>query len=358
MPPIDEAGTTQNEGLDIEETVAGIAADLKLSDVGASGADGGETSQTEGAPAGETGGEGAPAKAAPTPADGESAAAPGTASPQAAAPAVDDQAPDTWRKEAKEKWSTLPPELKSEIRKREGDVAKFVEQTRGDVAIAREFTKVFEPYAKLYTERGIDAWQHTANLLHAHATLTWGTPQQKLAAFAGLARDAGIDLRAFAQGDARGAVGNETIQYIQRLESRLNQLQQGVTGVTSTVQAARAQELEQAVLAFAQDKENHPYFWEVADDIRGLIESGQATTLQAAYDIAVLRNPQVRQQVIDSEAAKRAATLASTANARAAKAAKAAGANVRSSGKGRPAAGTGSIDDTLRETLSDINSRS
>lgn len=327
--------------MDISATVEKIASDLHLAEA--------PTEATE-KPAAEAGGPPVATPEAPEAETPLAAAAPPT-------PAPEDQPPDTWTKGSKEKWGTISPELRQEIRKRESDISRYVGETKQAVQVAQAFEKVVAPFAEVLQRNNIDPWQHTANLLQAHAQLTWGDPQTKTQAFIGLAQQAGIDLRALATGQGVAALNNQYLQRMNQLEDYVRKLEAGVTGVTSAVQTARAAELESGVLAFAQDEAAHPFFWEVVGEIQHFIQTKAATTLEQAYELAVMANPVTRGKAIEAEASKRAANLAQLEAARAAKARKAAAANVRTVGTGRASAKAGTIDDTLKEALANIHAR-
>lgn len=303
------------------------------------------------APAAET-------ETASSPADGNSAAptAPAPESGSTTPPSPDDTPPDTWKKEAKEKWATLSPELRAEVRRREADIAKFVGESKPAIEVGRSFEKVITPYLEMFKQQNINPWDHTAGLLKAHAALTSGTPEQRVAMFRQLAADVGIDVSKLAA-EGNEAANNPVFQHIQQLEAKVRQLEQGVTGVTSSVKEARIAELEQEVLAFAKEEDKHPFFYEVATEITGLLQSGVAKTLEEAYRTAVNANPLTRQKLLERDVAAKLEEQAKAQQAAADKAKKAAATNVRSTGKGRAAPARESIDDTLRDALAEINSR-
>jgi hypothetical protein len=349
MDPLETGGEQpQEQTMDMEAAVADIASSLQIepeesenleksgdnSDENNSQAD----ASSPASPPPETKVAGTPPPAPSTPADPE------------------DKAPDTWTKEAKEKWATVSPELKAEIRKREADIARHVGETKEAVNVAKSFEKVISPYLPVLAQHQINPWDHTANLLKAHATMVLGTPEQKVATFRQLAVDAGIDVASLAQ-EGTAAANNPLVQHIQALQTRINQLEQGVTGVTSSVQAARAAELEANVLAFAQDEEAHPFFYDVVDDIQNLIATRAATTLDKAYELAIMANPITRQKMVEREIQKRLDANAVQDRERADKAKKAATGTVRANGRGRAAPAIGTIDDTLKEALAHIHSR-
>lgn len=287
----------------------------------------------------------------------EKPADPTTQAPQ------DDRPPDTWRKEAQEAWTTTPPAVKAELAKRENDLARYVGETKKYqtdiapyVAVGAAVNKIMEPYMPLLQQSGVKPQEHLQRLLYAHATLTFGQPEQKAAMFKQLAQDAGIDLGALASG--QGAVENSSLPQIRALQQEIAQLRQGVTGVASSFQEAQAAELAQGIVAFANDTENHPFFAQVADQIPAIIDAGQAKTLKDAYDLAVERNPQTRAALRDKEYSARRAKETASQSAHAGAARKALGANVKSRGTGRAAPALGTVDDTLKEAMREINSRS
>jgi hypothetical protein len=273
-----------------------------------------------------------------------------------------DRAPDTWRKEAQEAWKTTPPAVKSELVKREADISRYVGETKKYqeeiapyITVGAAVNKIIEPYLPLLQQAGVQPATHLERLLYAHATLTFGRPEQKAAMFKQLAIDSGIDLAALANG--QGSPEHAMLPAFRSLQQELAQLRQGVTGVTTSFQEAQAAELAQGIVAFANDTENHPFFAAVADQIPAIIDAGQAKTLKDAYDLAVERNPQTRAALRDREyQARRRKEVASQAG-HASAARKAMGAKVVSRGTGRAAPALGTVDDTLKEAMAEINSR-
>ncbi len=336
----------ESGGMDMEAAVADIAESLQV----APAAD--EDLENSGDNPNENDSQTAASSPASPPPETKVAGAPPSAPTEDPA----DKAPDTWTKEAKEKWATVPADLKAEIRKREADIAKYAGETKEAVNVAKSFEKVISPYLSTFQQYNINPWDHTANLLKAHSTMVFGTPEQKVATFRQLAVDAGIDVTALSAAGT-DAANNPLVQHIQALQARINQLEQGVTGVTSSVQAARAAELESSVLAFAQDEDAHPFFYDVVDDIQHLIQTKAATTLEKAYETAVMTNPITRQKMIDREVQKRTTATQAVERERVEKAKKAATGTVRANGRGRAASPIGTLDDTLKEALANIHSR-
>jgi len=332
---------TVPEGLDIEATVADIADSLSL------------TPQAEEPPEQSTEqveGEDVAAAAAPEKSDAPPPAEDTTA-PAAAAPATD-APPDTWRKEAKEAWAAVPPAVREELKKREADIASYVEQSKQPVAVGKKHEEMIAPYMPMFQKTGVDPWHNIGAMLKAQELLLFGSPEQKLAMFGSLAQQAGLKF----ENGALAAPPDANNQYISRLEQRLAELEGGVKQVTSTVQEARQKELQENVAAFAQDAA-HPFFYQVADRIAHLIRGGAAANLEEAYQTAILADPLIRPKVVEAEATRVAEAKAKADKERLAAAAKTARVNVRSTSRARAVQSPTSIDDTLKETLAAIQSR-
>ena len=338
MPPEEQVvggATEQVEpvGMDMEAAVADIADALSVPP---------EPEEEEAAVEGDEKGE-------------ERALAAEAAKVAAPAPVLDprDAPPDTWRKEAKEAWTTVSPLVKEELRKREADISNYVERVKQPISIGERFTEIITPYLPLFEKSGVDPWQNVQAMLQAQERLLFGSPEEKLAMFQSLAQQSGIK---FDQGQL-SAPPDATVQYVRQLEQRLAQLEGGVKQVTSTMQEARTAELHEGVVAFAQDKETHPYFYEVADKITHFIRTGAAPNLEDAYQMAIMADPIIKAKVIDAEATRVVSAKTAAEVDRAAKARKAGKVNVRTTTRGKTGQPPGSIDDTLKDALAEIHAR-
>lgn len=272
----------------------------------------------------------------------------GAAETSAAAPTTPTEpaleAPRTWRKEASEKWATLPPEVQKEVLKREEDIFRGLESYKADAQVGKSVQHIVAPYLPLLQAAGLDPLQQIDGLMRAHHALATGTPEQKAAVFQRLAQEYQVSL------------GGET-PYI---DPQVAALQKQLSEVQSRLMGRERQEADQArttlqreIDTFAADPA-HPHFDEVANDIAGLLRSGAAANLNEAYEKAIWLNPVTR----GKEQARLAALETAAAESRAQAARKAAGANIRSKAKSAGAtAPLGSIDDTLSAALESIKSR-
>ena len=299
----------------------------------------------------------APPEDSPAPSD--DAAPQGTpastdaAAKDGAAPSPDGPlAPDTWTKEAKAAWGSVPPEVKSELVKRENDYKQGLAQYRVPAEVGSAFEKIITPYLPVYQKFGVNPWDHIPQLLQAHAVMTYGQPEHRIAVFQQLARDAGIDIAKLAEGGT-AAYQSELAQLRQQVQA----LTANVSGVAGKMSASEMATLEAEVKTFASDPANE-FFFDVADGIQAFLSRDPQMTLRRAYDLAVLDNPVVREKILQRQVDERSAA-ASKANAgKVTNARKAASVNVVSRGQGRTApASSGDWESTLHDSLKEIRAR-
>ena len=284
----------------------------------------------------------------------EKAEAPADANAQQSPSGATTLAPDTWTPEAKAEWAKVPARVQQEIAKREGDITRYVTETKEDVTVGRGFKQVMKPYEGLLAQYNVNAWQHVSSLLKAHTTLMFGQPQDKRTLALAILQDAGIDPTKLASENPQDAILKEDPR-VQYLMNRIAQLERGVTGVTSDLQNQRAAETEAEIMAFANDAKAHPHFWEVANQIGSLLKSGMARTLADAYEQAVWANPVTRAKEIARQNGEAQANAERQRKEHLAQARKATAVNVRSraqaSGAAKP---SGNWEDGMADTLAEI----
>lgn len=368
-----------DKGLDIDEGVAEIAADLGLGEEPA----GEEETEAPEAPTesevtpdpkaaklpktGDT----AVKPAAPAAASGESAADPAAT---AAAPATGDgkdsktaipsALPDgspqelrTWRPEARELLKKLPPELKGimdEVLKRERDMDEGLKKAKLGSEVADQFRTMLKPYMPTYQHYKMNPLQHIDQVLKAQMVLYFGTPEQKTAILRKAAQDFGVPFDQLTA-EAPAIDPNDPA-------TRLSQELASVSSNVKQLQQIRQQETEQRfaaeIDAFAKDPA-HPHFEEVSEQVLKLLQSRACGSLQEAYESAVWSNPVTRAKLQSDAQAKAAADAEVKRKADEAARAKATAANVRARPKAAGAATpSGSMDDTMAEVLADIKGRS
>lgn len=309
--------------------------------------------------------------AAPTPAassSGTSAPAPASVAATGAATSTPspapapkpgfspDALPRTWKPELGAKWASVDPEIRAEIARREEAMFHGLEGYRQSAKVGNDFQRTITPYLEKYQRYGIDPMQDVAGLLRARDVLSFGTAEEKIAVVRNIIKDFGIQL----PGDTTAASGEPpyTDPQVAGLQKEVQELKSNLSRADQERAAVKMAEIRSQVEAFANDPANI-YFADVADDIARLMQSGVSKDLKEAYEKAVWANPVTRakeqQRLTEAAAAKAKEDEA----ARVAAARKATGANVRTTAKSTSGtAPTGSIDDTLQETLAAIRGRS
>lgn len=255
----------------------------------------------------------------------------------------------TWRGEAAAEFAKLPPVVQQEILKREEDIFKGIEGYKEAAAFGNSLKQVLDPYLPVLQQYNIQPAAQVADMMQAHYTLAFGTPEQKLALMQQIAKDYQIDLRNLNLG---GAVYVDP--QVADLQKQLQQLQFQMSQSQRAQMEAKRSEIERHVAAFASDPKN-VYFEELANDIAHLLRTGAEKTVEAAYEKAMWMNPAVRAKELTRQQAEKAEAERKKAEA----ARKATAANVRTKAKsGSAATPLGSMDDTLNETLASIRGRS
>lgn len=272
--------------------------------------------------------------------------APDLALPEAteAEPAVElPPPPNSWRKEVAAHWGALPPEVRSEIERREADFHKGIEQYKEAAAFGQAARQIIAPYEGTIRSLGMTPDRAVGELLAADHRLRYGQPGEKLAYFAQLAQHYGIDLNQVAQQPQAAPTDPGVAALQQQVQALGAYLQhQQLLG-----QQQERASLDSEIQRFAADPA-HGHFETVRNDMAALIQAGLAATLEEAYERAIYANPATRAAVLEQQA--KAQREESTKRAQAAKAA--ASVNVRSRAS-VPAemTGNGTMEDTIRQTF-------
>lgn len=291
---------------------------------------------------GETAGDGAEGLGSPPSGAAPSTAAPTQSTSPEAVPVTPTGAPTgdpwmvppkSWKKDLHTHYATLPPDVQRYVHEREQQALQGVMQYKQQVDA---YNGIFEPYKAIMQQAGIEPTTLVKNLAANHHVLATGTPEQKAQVASTLLREYGIDPRSLIfgqqpQGQQQPAPAALPPDY--------EHLRTSVSHLERTIMEGKRQEIQKQVDAFAAA---NPHYAEVESDIAELIGSGAAQDLQTAYDIAIYRNPEIRQKVLDDLLAK------STQQARQVSASKQSATRLNltpGATAGKPV--VGSIDDTM-----------
>lgn len=249
------------------------------------------------------------------------------------------KAPNTWKKEAAEKFASADPIIRAEIERREADFFKGIEQYKQAAQFAQTMERAIAPHMQTLKSLNITPDQAISELMNADKRLRYGSPQEKHAYFAQLAQSYGIDLG--------------QVQAAPQIDPNINYLQQQVQQLQGYIQnqqmMGKRQEqaaLDNEIAAFAADPK-HSHFDTVRDYMAILLQEGKASDLASAYEQALWANPTTRAAVLAEQQAAAKAEMAKKAQT----AKTAASINVRSRPSMPVSQPIGSMDDTIRATL-------
>lgn len=235
-------------------------------------------------------------------------------------PAPVRKAPSSWKPAAQEAFlkadrgEPLTAEevklLTQEAERRESDFHKGVEQFKTHSERARAYDAAIAPYQDHLQRLGVDAPTAIQALMKADVTLRTSDQATKMQYFAQLAREYGIDL---------GQMQNMPQQdpQTQYLMSQLQELRQQQQMWQNQIAQQEQQRVQQELQSFATAE--RPHFDAVRGQMATLLETGEAKSLQEAYDMAVWMRPDIRQSLLDqqrAEAQKKALEQATAQRAR------------------------------------------
>ena len=234
--------------------------------------------------------------------------------------------PASWKKDYHEVWQKADPRLQEYAYQREEQMRRGVEPLLQAKQFADAVNEAISPYAQTLTGLGLKPEQAIAALMKADHTLRTSDPQTRQNYFMQLAAEYGINLNGAQPTATQGAVDPT----IFALKNELANVRGEVLTWKQQQEAAEQAILANEIDSFAQTAE---HFEDVRPEMIKILQSGQAETLEEAYDKAVWGNKDLRERVLSAQQAEQAAKVAAEKN-RAAKAARAAAVSVRSATPG------------------------
>lgn len=269
----------------------------------------------------------------------------------AAQPKAHDTPPNTWRKEIAAQFGTLPENVREEIHRRENDFHKGIGQYKEAAEFGTVMAQELVPYQGVMAQHNVNAREVVKSLAASWNMLVTGSPQQKTNLVLQLIKDHAIELPSLGstppqdqaqptQDDPRLAAA---LQRLDKLEGNLTAQER------QRAEAEYATHLD-AVGKFGSNPKNE-HFNAVRGEMAALLNSGQATDLQDAYDKAIWLKPDVRGSLLAKQEKERADKTAKEAAA----ARVAAGANVTRRGTPPVPPKAGKIEDTIRAEYRRLN---
>lgn len=259
-------------------------------------------------------------------------------------------APKSWPKEMHEHWGKTPQEVQTYWETREKQMLDGIEQYKSGAEFGKTLRDIITPYKPILQAAGLDEATAVGTLLNAHYRLTQGSQESRKAAYEQLGKNLGL-----IAADPNAPVTPVDPKF-QALEEQLNLIQSTLTASQQAAYQEQSKKVSQEVEAFASDTKAHPYFEECSDHIVKLIRAGYS--LQDAYDTAVMANPVTKAKEVARIQTEHEAKLKENARLNALPKQKAAGVNVKGKEtRTAPTGPKGSMEDTLRETMKQIQGR-
>lgn len=264
--------------------------------------------------------------------------------------------PSTWTAKGKSLWGTLPPDVKKEIKKREGDAAEGIRKIKEASAFGDRVSKTITPYQAFLKSRNVAPEVAIENALNLAYSLSSGTPQQKGAIIRSIAQQYGADLSVPDQ------KSDPLDQKLAPLLSKIEQLERERQNSQTLSKQQQDVQLQSHIDAFASETDEtgqllHPYFDNVAALMSSLLDSGSASTLKDAYALAVETHPQTRDIIRASNAQKESERKQAEARERAAKLKRNNQVNFiqKPSHTSSKTAAQGSMRETIESTYESLN---
>jgi len=214
----------------------------------------------------------------------------------------EDRAPRGWSPASREKWNTLPEDIRAEIIRREEASAQGVRQLQENMAPAREFFQTLDPFLREADAAGVSAAGYISNVMSTERALRTSDLPGRFQAILQIADQYGVPLRDV----INESVGQKIIPQPAPQPQMPPELFYEIQQMRQWREQQEKSTYETQIGEFAADKE---FFADVTNVMASLIESGQAQTLQEAYDAACWANPTIREILMNrsgtSEGAQR-----------------------------------------------------
>lgn len=242
---------------------------------------------------------------------------------------TEDKAPSGWSPAAREKWITLPKDIRQEIVRREEASAVGVRQLQERYAPLENFVSGLMPYIQEASGLGVNPQQYISSVMQSERVLRSADVPTKFQELLRIADQYGIPLRDVINESVGAQVLAKPAPAANGHASLPPELQQELNEMRQWRQQQEEGGVNQQIMEFAKDKE---FFNDVHLTMAAMFDAGKVTTLQEAYDAACRADPQIYKIMQDREALKKSQDAA-------------AGASVKPNGTVDPGAGEADPDD-------------
>lgn len=261
-----------------------------------------------------------------------------TAEPDEEGQWTQDKAPQSWTPTAREKWNTIPEELRKEIVRREEASVQGIRSLQESSAPLQTFVQEISPTLEYARSLGVAPQEYIRGIAQSENLLRTADLPTKFEEILRIADQYGIPLKDIINksvgsdvlvSKAPPPIAPEVSRELEELKSWRHRYEQD----------AASKEIE----TFSKDKE---FFNDVRGVMGDLVRNGISNTLEDAYDRACWMIPEVRAVLLDR------GTKAATNSSVSAKQLAASNASLRSTGK--VAVAVADDDNDEGDTLSDV----
>lgn len=191
----------------------------------------------------------------------------------------------------KEKWATLPEDVRAEIKKREDDMHKAMTRHDGDLAVGRKIKEIAAPYEAIIRAEGGTVEGAFKDYMNTAYVLRTGSPQQKAQVIMQAMQQFNVDITPYLEGQQNNLTAlQQEIEYLRRNQVDPNAIK------AQLQEQMESDRIQAQIEAFAANPDNK-HFGEVWHIMEALLKRGQAQGLQDAYEAAIWSVPSIRAEL-------------------------------------------------------------
>jgi hypothetical protein len=217
----------------------------------------------------------------------------------------EERAPQSWKPETRQHWQTLPPEVRGEIARREGEFARAMQETSEARRFSDAVMKTIAPYEMFIKAENSNPIQAIDNLMSTAARLRTGTAPEIAGLVSQLVNQFGVGRfgPGFIEALDQALVG-QTPQQDPREVAMRRQLEQEIAPVKQFM--SQFQQMQQMQEQQMQEKAgnevsnflaNQEFAMDVKEDMADLIElaakRGREMSIEEAYERATRAHPSI-----------------------------------------------------------------
>jgi hypothetical protein len=209
--------------------------------------------------------------------------------PAPATPTPYDNAPASWKGDAKEVWAALPEKARREVVRRERQIDRALQESSSARQVAEEFTSVASQYDGRLREWGTSPTAAFKTFMDADRSLSTGPMSSRASAIANIIKEYNIDIAAL-DNALSGAQPDPLHDVDARVQALVQQQLAPFQQRMQSEEQAKQQQVMTAIENMAGNPE-FPYFEDVREEMADLIEislrRGAVLSLKDAYNKVV-----------------------------------------------------------------------